>query len=70
MEQVGGNYTIEAAAALTMVGAMHNMKAKSKITFKCGASSVVLDGSGVTIQAPVVNMTASAVAAPKAVSDG
>lgn len=70
MEQVGGNYTIEAGAAVNMVGAMHNMKAKSKITFKCGASSVVLDGSGVTIQAPVVNMTASAVAAPKAVADG
>jgi len=70
IEQVGGNYTIEAAAALTMIGAMHNMKAKSKITLKCGASSVIVDGSGITIEAPIVNVLGSSVTATKAVSDG
>jgi|GEM_PF-1623817 len=70
IEQVGGNYTIEAGAPLTLIGAMHNMKAKSKITLKCGASSVIVDGSGITIEAPIVNLTASGVTATKAVSDG
>jgi len=69
LEQVGGNYTIEASAPLSWVGAMYDVKAKSKITFKCGASSVVLDGSGITIEAPIVNLTASGVKATKAVSD-
>jgi len=70
IEQVGGNYTIEAAAALTMIGAMHDWKAKSKITLKCGASSVIVDGSGITVEAPIVNVTGSGVTATKAVSDG
>jgi type VI secretion system secreted protein VgrG len=70
VEQVGGNYTIEATAPLSWVGAMYDVKAKSKITFKCGASSVVVDGSGITIEAPIVNLTASGVKATKAVADG
>lgn len=70
METVGGDYSIDAGAALTMVGALQDMKAKSKITFKCGASSVVIDGGGITIQSILVNVLGSGVKATKAVSDG
>lgn len=69
-ESVNGDYSIESPLAVLMVGSMCDLKAKGKITLKVGASSLVVDGSGVTIQSPIVNISGSAVTATQSVSDG
>lgn len=70
METIKGDYSIEGGAMVGLTGATFNVKAKSKITIKCGASSIVIDGSGVTFQTPAFTLTGSQVAAKKSVSDG
>ncbi len=70
METVKGDYCIEASTAITLVGALQDWTAKSKITFKCGASTLVIDGSGVTLESPMVSISGSTVKATKAVHDG
>ncbi len=70
METVKGDYSIEAGASAALTGSMHDIKAKSKLTIQCGASSIVIDGSGITIQTPTLSLTGSGVKATKAVSDG
>lgn len=64
-EKIGGNHTISAGAMATFIGALHKIDAKGKITFKCGASSVVVDGSGITITSPMVMITAGKIQIPK-----
>jgi type VI secretion system secreted protein VgrG len=59
LEKIGGNHTIVGGAMASFIGAFHKIDAKGKITFKCGASSVVVDGSGVTITSPMVQIMAA-----------
>lgn len=70
VESVKGNRSIESSAMVSLVGAMHKVEAKTKLTFKCGASSIVVDGSGVTITSPMVDFTAASITLKKDVADG
>ncbi len=70
VESVKGNRSIESSTMVSLVGAMHKVEAKTKLTFKCGASSIVVDGSGVTITSPIVDFTAAAITLKKDVADG
>jgi type VI secretion system secreted protein VgrG len=68
-EKIGGNHTIVAGAMASFIGALHKIDAKTKITFKCGGSSVVIDGSGVTITSAMVTITAGKIQLPKATTE-
>lgn len=68
-EKIAGNHTVVAGAMATFIGAFHKVDAKGKITFKCGASSVVVDGSGVTITSPAVQIMAAKIEIPKATTE-
>jgi type VI secretion system secreted protein VgrG len=70
VESVKGNRSIESSSMVSLVGAMHKVEAKTKLTFKCGASSIVVDGSGITITSPLVDFTAAAITLKKDVADG
>ncbi len=70
VESVTGDRTIESSAMVSLVGAMHKVEAKTKLTFKCGASSIVVDGSGVTITSPLVDFMAASITLKKDVADG
>lgn len=70
VRQVGGDRTVSSSGAVSLAAAAHQIEAKSKITLKCGGSSIVIDGSGIVIQAPVVNISAGKVDLPKNVNDG
>lgn len=52
-------HTISAGAPATFIGAFHKVEAKTKITLKCGGSSIVIDDSGITITSPIVTVTAA-----------
>ena len=67
-DKVKGSYTIEGGGPSTFIGLFHTMDAKTKITFKCGASEVVIDGSGVTIKSPLVAMLAPKIQLTKSVA--
>jgi type VI secretion system secreted protein VgrG len=69
LEKIGGSHTIEAGGMATFVGAFHKIDAKGKITFKCGASSLVIDGGGVTITSPLVTITAAKIQLTKATTE-
>jgi type VI secretion system secreted protein VgrG len=70
METIGGNRTVEAKSSVNLIGATHALDAQTKITFKCGASSIVIDGSGITIQSAMVSIDGSSITLPKNVNDG
>ena len=59
IDLIKGNHSIEAKAPGTFIGAFHKVEAKTAITFKCGASSVVVDDSGITIESPMIMVTAA-----------
>lgn len=69
LQKINGNYSVEAATAACFIGAFHKIDAKTAITLKCGASSVVIDGSGVTIKSPLVSFAAGSMVVTKSVSD-
>ncbi|HSC89707.1 MAG TPA: type VI secretion system tip protein TssI/VgrG [Polyangiaceae bacterium] len=69
-ETVNGDYSIESDVSISLIGAMHDYKAKGKITITCGASSLVVDGAGVSLTSPVVNLSGSSVQVTGSVSDG
>jgi type VI secretion system secreted protein VgrG len=69
LEKIGGNHTVTAGAMASFIGAFHKVDAKGKLTFKCGASSVVVDGSGVTITSPMVMIAAAKIEIPKATTE-
>ena len=70
LEKTKGNHSVTDDVAATFVGAMHKLSANSKITFKVGASSVVVDGGGVTIESPIVLLTGATIKHTKNVADG
>jgi len=69
-ETVKGDYSIESGVGLSLIGSLHDVKAKGKITFKCGASSIVVDSSGVTITSAAVSVSGSGITVTGSVSDG
>ena len=68
-DKLKGTHQIEAAGPATFIGAFHKIEAKTKITFKCGPSSVVIDGSGFTVKAPLVTVLAAKIQLPKKVAE-
>ncbi|MFO0585965.1 MAG: type VI secretion system tip protein TssI/VgrG [Polyangiaceae bacterium] len=68
-DKLKGSHAIEATGPATFIGAFHKVEAKTKITFKCGPSSVVVDGSGFTVKAPIVTVLAAKIQLPKKVSE-
>ncbi|MBX3184456.1 MAG: type VI secretion system tip protein VgrG [Polyangiaceae bacterium] len=69
LQTIKGDYAVEASAPATLIGSIHKMEAKSSITFKAGASEVVMDGSGITITSPIFTCTLPKNHLPKKVSD-
>jgi type VI secretion system secreted protein VgrG len=69
LEKVGGGHSVTASSPATFVGAFHKIEAGTSITLKCGASEVVIDGSGISMTSPIVTITAGKVAMTKAVSE-
>src|SRR6185369_4394026 len=67
LEKVGGGHSITASGPATFIGAFHKVEAGTSITFKCGASEVVIDGSGVAMKSPIVTLTALKVQMTKSV---
>ena len=60
---------IEAGAPATFIGAFHKVDAGTSITFKCGGSEVVVDGSGVSIKSAMITITAGKIALTKSVAE-
>jgi type VI secretion system secreted protein VgrG len=69
VDKLKGSHVIEARGPATFIGAFHKIEAKESITFKCGASEVVIDGSGVTVKAPIVAILAPKIQLPSKVSE-
>lgn len=69
IDLVTGNRSVTASAPATFIGAFHKVEASGKITFKCGGSEVVIDGSGVTLKSTLITITAGKIQLPKAVSE-
>ena len=67
-DKVGGGYSIEGGGPTTFMGAFHKLEAATAITFKCGASEVVIDDSGITITSPLVAVLSSKIEMTKAVA--
>lgn len=55
IEKVNGSMEMSGGAGATFLGALHKIDASSKITLTCGASSIVIDGSGIVITSAMVN---------------
>ncbi|HZO16859.1 MAG TPA: type VI secretion system tip protein TssI/VgrG [Polyangiaceae bacterium] len=69
IDKLKGSHAIEAQGPATFIGAFHKMEAKGKITLKCGASEVVIDGGGVTITSPMITVMGAKIQLPKDVSE-
>lgn len=67
---IKGGHSVEAGAPATFIGAFHKMQAGSSVTFKCGAAEVVVDGGGVTIEAPLVMLMTPKIQHTQQVNDG
>jgi type VI secretion system secreted protein VgrG len=69
VDKLAGSHSIKAKGPATFIGAFHKMEAAGKITFKCGGSEVVIDGSGISINSPIVAIVAPKIQLPKKVSE-
>jgi len=69
-DKVGGNQTVTADAPATFIGSFQKFEAATSITFKCGDSEVLIDGSGVTIKALAVAILSPKIQLTKKVAQG
>jgi type VI secretion system secreted protein VgrG len=69
VDKLKGSHQVEASAPATFIGAFHKMEAKGTITFKCGASEVVIDGSGISVTSPMISVMGSKIHLPKDVAE-
>jgi type VI secretion system secreted protein VgrG len=67
-DKVDGGQTVQAGGPATFIGAFQKFEASGGITFKCGASEVVVDDSGVTITSPAVAVLSPKIQLTKKVS--
>jgi type VI secretion system secreted protein VgrG len=70
LQKIAGNRTVEAGANATFIGAFHKIDASSSITFKCGGSTVTIDGGGVTIQSDLITLMGPKVQLAKGTAEG
>lgn len=68
-DKVKGGISITAGGPATFIGAFHKIEAANSITLSCGASTVTIDGGGITIASPIVTITAGKVTLKGAVSE-
>ena len=66
---IKGDHSVSAGAPATFIGAFHKLQGKTSVTFKCGAAEVVIDGGGVTLEAPMLMLMAGKVQHTKQVAD-
>jgi type VI secretion system secreted protein VgrG len=69
IQLISGSHSVVAGGPATFIGAFHKIEASNKITFKCGASEVVIDGSGITMKSPLITITAGKIQLPKQVGE-
>ncbi|AKT37019.1 type VI secretion system Vgr family protein [Chondromyces crocatus] len=69
IDKLSGSQVIEAGGPATFVGAFHKIEAKGAITFKCGASEVVIAEEGISITSPLVVFLAPKIQLPKKVTE-
>jgi type VI secretion system secreted protein VgrG len=69
LEKIAGGHSIVATAPATMIGAFHKIEAGTSITLKCGASEVVIDGSGIAVTSPLVTIMAGKISLTKSVAE-
>jgi type VI secretion system secreted protein VgrG len=69
LEKIGGGHTVSATGKAMFIGAFHKIDASGSITFKCGESEVVIDGSGVAIKGALVTFTAPNITLTKSVAE-
>ncbi|MEP7119444.1 MAG: type VI secretion system tip protein TssI/VgrG [Byssovorax sp.] len=69
IDKIKGSHMVQAGGTATFVGAFHKVEASKKITFKCGGSTVVIDGGGITITAPIVTIFAGKIQLPMKVTE-
>src|SRR5690606_25607507 len=69
IDKLKGSHEVAAGAPATFIAAFHSLQAKGKITLKCGASELVIDGGGITITSPMVTMMGGKIHLPKDVSE-
>lgn len=69
IDKITGDYVVEAKGPASFIGALHKIDAKTKITLKCGASSVVIDGGGVTITSASVDFAGISIKLTKPVAE-
>lgn len=70
MQKMGGGYAVTAGSKAMFIGAFHKIDASSSIVFKCGASELTIDGSGVNITSPVITITAPKITLTKKTAQG
>ena len=69
LEKIAGGHSVTAGAPATFIGAFHKIEAASSITLSCGASTVTIDGGGISLVSPLVTITAGKVTLAKSVSE-
>jgi len=69
LEKIAGGHSITAGAPATFIGAFHKIEAGTSITLKCGASEVVIDGSGIAVTSPIVTILAGKITLTKSVAE-
>ena len=69
-DKVDGGQTVTAGGPATFIGSFQKFEAKTSITFKCGSSEVVVDGSGVTIKGLAVAVLSPKIQLTKKVAQG
>lgn len=69
IQMIKGTHAVSSAANATLVGAFHKVEASQSITFKCGGSTVVIDGSGVTLKSQMVTLVGSKIQLTKATAE-
>ena len=69
VDKLKGSHQVTADAPATFIGAFHKLEASEAITLKCGASEVVIDGSGITITSALTTILASKIHLPKKVTE-
>ncbi len=67
-DKVGGGQTVQAGGPATFIASFQKFEAAGAITFKCGASEMVVDDSGVTITSPMVAVLSPKIQLTKKVS--
>jgi type VI secretion system secreted protein VgrG len=69
IDNIKGSHMVQAGGAASFVGAFCKIEASKKITFKCGGSTVVIDGGGITISAPAVTILSPKIQLPGKVTE-